>query len=289
MTGGAADPAASSRSLLSAFYLGWLAQAAFLQRVTDYGMAAGAFPAIILVADALQARCTPFLRRAFLVALALIALFLAPGLRPGRLALSARCCREGSTPELRDLLTVPTWRNPPDYQDLARVEEFLRSQGAADGEVTCLSGFTYLVYSDLDLEPSTRFHGVEPAMRCFSSHVGQIRAELEASRTRYVLSDLSYTNDLTEQEAKETDPKDPLALPPAFLEKFEGAYPWDGQIVFRAGKYVVHRANSFAGFFWQDDVKGTGDARYKDQYEKFFAGRLESGRRNGSAAEHGGD
>jgi hypothetical protein len=269
-----ANPAEASRALLSAFYLGWLAQAVALQRITDYAMAASAFPAIILVAEAVQRGCTPFLCRTILAAVAAAALCVAPGLRLERLALWSRCCREGSTPELRDLLTVPTWRNPPDYQDLARVEEFLRSQGAADGEVTCLSGFTYLVYSDLNLEPSTRFHGVEPALRCFSSHVGQIRAELEASRTRYVLSDLSYTNDLTEQEAKETDPKDPLALPPAFLEKFEGAYPWDGRIVFRAGKYVVHRVNSYAGFFWRDDVKGTGDERYKDQYEKFFAGRL---------------
>jgi hypothetical protein len=170
---GKADPAAASRPLLSAFYLGWLAQAAALQRITDYGMAASAFPAIVLVADALQSGCTPFLRRAFLVALALIALCLAPGLRPGRLALWARCCREGSTPQLRDLLTVPTWRDPPDWQDLARVEEFLRGQNAADGEVTGLSGFTSPIYLDLNLEPSTRFHGVEASIRCFPSHVGK--------------------------------------------------------------------------------------------------------------------
>ena len=270
---GRANPAAPM-ALLSAFYLGWLAQAVALQRITDYAMAASAFPAIIVVAEAVQRGCSPFMRRTILAALAAAALCVAPGLRLERLALWPRCCREGSTPELRDFLTVPTWRNPTDYQDLARVEEFLRDQGAADGEVTCLSGFTYLIYSDLNLEPSTRFHGVEASVRCFPSHVGTIRAELEASRTRFVLSDLAYTNDLTEQEAKETDPKDPLALPPAFLQKFEGAYPWDGRIVFRAGKYVVHRVNSYAGLFWRDDVKGTGNEKYKDQYEKFFAGRL---------------
>ena len=269
---GRANPAAAM-ALFSAFYLGWLAQAVALQRITDYAMAASVFPAIILVAEAVQSGCTPFMRRTILAALAAAALCVAPGLRLERLALWPRCCREGSTPELRDLLTVPTWRNPPDYQDLARVEEFLRSQGAADGEVTCVSGFTYLVYSDLNLEPSTRFHGIEASVRCFPSHVDTIRAELEASRTRFVLSDLAYTNDLTEQEAKETDPKDPLALPPAFLEKFEGAYPWDGKIVFRAGKYVVHRVNSYAGLFWRDDVKGTGNEKYKNQYEEFFAGQ----------------
>ena len=140
--------------------------------------------------------------------------------------------------------------------------------------MTCLSGFTYPLYLDLDLEPSSRFHGVEASIRCFPSHVGQIRAELEASRTRYVVSDLAYSGALTEQEARETDPKDATALPPMFLEKFAGAYPWDGRIVFRAGKYVVHRVNSLAGFFWQDDTKGAGDGRYRDQYAKFFADRL---------------
>jgi len=270
----APDPTAAARSLLGGFYLGWLAQAAIIQNITDYGMAASVFPAIILVAEAVQSGCTPFLRRAFLVALASVALCVAPGLRPERLALWARCCREGSTPELRDRLTLPTWRNPTDWQDLARVEKFLRDQGAADGEVTCLSGFTYPLYLDLDLEPSSRFHGVEASIRIFPSHVGQVRAELGASRTRYVVSDLAYNCCLTEQEARETDPNDPLALPPMFLEQFEGAYPWDGRIVFRAGKYVVHRVNSLAGLFWQDDVKVAGDERYRDQYAKFFAGRL---------------
>ncbi len=250
---GTADAALISRALLGAFYLGWLTQAALLQRVTDYGLAACVFPAVVLVADVLRTECKPYLRVAVLTTFVALTVWVAPGLRLQRFALWARCCNEGSTPELRDRLSLPTWRKPTDWRDLAQVVDFLRNRGAADGEVTCLNGFTYPLYLDLDLEPSTRFHGVAAMAHYFPSHVGQVRAELQASRSQLVVTDLTFASNLTEDEAKAVDPNNPLALPPGFRPT--DGFPREGKVAFRSGKYVVHLVHGVAGFFDENDAR----------------------------------
>jgi hypothetical protein len=182
------------------------------------------------------------LREAFLVDVVLLAAVFAPGLRPQRLALWARCWREGSTPELRDRLALlpPTYSGTTGWRELARVADFLRAEGVADGEFTCLSGCTHPLYLELGLEPSTRFHQAGAAVRYFPSHAEQIRAELAASRSRYVVDDLA-ADTLTRAQAWEEVPGNPLALPPNFPPDLLGTYPWYEPLAFRAGRYVVHR------------------------------------------------
>jgi hypothetical protein len=254
---GTAGPASASRALLSAFYLGWLVQAMFIQRAHMYVMITTVFPAVVLVAGALQTESRPALRRACLLTFVPLAVILTPGLRWERVALWVRCWREGSTPELRDRLALTAhWAGGADWQDLARVADFLRAHAVTDGEVACLSGCTHPLYLELNLEPPTRFHQVGATTIHFPSHAEEVRAELEASHSRYVVSDLVCLplRDppvLTYAQAVEEVSGAPLALPPAFPPDRLGTYPLCEQLVFRAGRYVVHRVRGPVTKFWE--------------------------------------
>ncbi|HEY7422903.1 MAG TPA: hypothetical protein VH682_01460 [Gemmataceae bacterium] len=240
---GTAGPMPVSRALLSAFYLGWLVQAAFIQRSHIYVMMTTIFPAVVVVAGALQTKWKSFLARASLLAYVLLTIIVTPGLRPDRVVLWRRCWREGSTPQLRDRLALNPWKGwagAADWQDLARVADFLRDEGVADRELICLSGCTHPLYLELDLEPPTRFHQIGATIIHFPAHAEKVRAELEASRSRYVVTDLA-ANILTYQHALEEAPGNPLALPPRFPPDLLRTYPWCGTLVFRSGRYVVHR------------------------------------------------
>jgi hypothetical protein len=250
--GAGADPASVSRGVLGAFYLGWLVQAALLQRPHEYVMMTTVFPAVVLIAGTPWAGCGLSLAQAFLVDVALLAALFMPGLRPQRLLLWAWCWREGSTAELRDRLGLmpPAYSGATGWRDLARVADFLRAKGIADGELTCLSGGTHPLYLELQLESSTRFHLLGMAACSFPSRAEQLRAELAASRSRYVVSDLIDGAGLTYAQALEEVPGRSLALPPDFPADRLGRYPWCEPLVFRAGRYVVHRARGPATRFW---------------------------------------
>jgi hypothetical protein len=253
--GGAGSPS-PSRALLSAFYLGWLVQAAFIQRAHMYVMVTTVFPAVVLVAGTLQMRWRSALCRGALLTFVVLAVVLMPGLRLERVALWARCWREGSTPEVRDRLALNArWAGGADWQDLARVAAFLRAEGVADRELACLSGCTHPLYMELNLEPPTRFPQIGATTIHFPSHAEEVRADLEASHVRYVVSDLVCLplRDppvLTYAQALEVVPGAPLALPPDFPPEELGTYPLGEELVFRAGRYIVHRVRGPVTKFW---------------------------------------
>jgi hypothetical protein len=236
-----AGPLSASRALLSAFYLGWLVQAVFIQRPHYYVMITTIFPAVILVAGALRMKWLSLLCRASFLTYMLLAIIITPGLRRDRVALWRRCWQEGSTPELRNRLALNAhWAGAADWQDLERVADFLRAQDICNGELICLSGCTHPLYLELDLEPPTRFHQIGATIIHFPDHADEVRAELNASHGRYVVTDLA-ADVLTYQHAVEVAPGDPLALPPSFPPELLCTYPWCGTLVFRSGRYVVHR------------------------------------------------
>jgi hypothetical protein len=211
------------------------------------------FPAVVLLAGAIQAEWRLPLSFAFLLTFVQLAALLMPGLRLERLALWTRCCQKGSSPELRDRLSLTRWwPGSADWQDLARVADFLRAQSIADGELTCLSGCTHPLYLELGLEPSTRFHQVGATIIHFPAHAEQTRAELAASRSRYVVTDLA-ADILTFAQAREEVPGVPLALPPSFPPDLLGLYPWSEPLVFRSGRYVVHHVRGPVTKSWYGD------------------------------------
>ncbi len=158
-----------------------------------------------------------------------------------------------------------------DAKPLADVENYLVSQKVQDGEVTCMSGCTHPLYLDLNLKPSTRFPQVEMTCLFFTKHQEEVLAELNASHQRFIVSDIVWTG-LTPEEAAETNPADPLALPREFPDKFALTYPWNEPVVFRSGRYVVQRATGPASRFWREHPVYGSDA--KNEYMQKYSADL---------------
>src|SRR5262249_50262519 len=112
-----------------------------------------------------------------------------PALVSQRLALWPRCLREGSTPELRDCLAL---NNRAAWRELEQVADFLRRQGVGDGEVTCYSTRALSLYLEPGRRASTRYSPLESALLIFPGQRPAMRAELAASRQKYVVCDLEW-------------------------------------------------------------------------------------------------
>jgi hypothetical protein len=260
-------------ALLAAFFLGWLFQALFLQLPHQYVLSVTVIPAVVLIGALYRWRqlsLVPATMRMCFIAF--MALIWTMAFRSDRIPLWARCCREGSTPELRSLLVMrKETAYAVDAKALAKVEDFLVQQGVKDGDVTCMSGCTHPLYLDLNLKPSTRFPQVEMTCLFFTAHRQEVLAELNASHQRFIVSDLVWTG-LSTEEAEETNPNDPLALPRQFPDKFALAYPWNEPIVFRSGRYVVQRVTGPASRFWRETSIYDSDA--KNDYAKTYSADL---------------
>ena len=273
---GPSEAAGPTYALLAAFFLGWLFQALCLQLPHDYPIVAALIPGLALVAA--QWRWNPPSSTVGLTArlclVTMMALLWALAFHLDRLAYWPACAAEGSTPRVQSLLaTRRASAYCPDPAALAPVVEYLRRQGVGDGDVTCMSGCTHPLYLDLGVRPSTRYPQVEMTALFFVHHRDEVLAELNASHQRFIVSDLAWTG-LTAKEAAATDPNEPASLPPRFPESCLGLYPWCEPIVFRSGRYLVHRVTGPASRFWRDDTYDLTDGKYNDRYQQFFDDRL---------------
>ena len=259
---GAGNPAAA-RGLLGALYLSWLAQALLLQRGFHYVHV----PITLLLMAVLSARgwSAGFLYLAWIVFTGAVvtAADAVPELKTGIravnrhgpylgidrhrladwpvMALWPRCWAGGSM-ELRDRLghdigihCDPTW------QDLGAVAGYLRAVDppVGDRQLTCWHDSTHPLYLMLDLEPSTRYMHYGTAL-AIDRGADQIRREVAASPQRYVVADLARMTWYPER-AREPGAHGPHALPAWFPLSQRGRFPWDQPLVFRAGRYTVHR------------------------------------------------
>lgn len=232
-------------ALFGVFYLGWLFQAAFLQTPYDYVLA----PAFLL-GIAVAAIClgrTRLSRTGLVVLTGFAALAIAHHslLRLERTALWSRCLREGSTPELRDRLSLAApEKRPRGWEDLERVAGYLRGLGLRNGELTCYDNATHSLYLDLQLQPSTRFLHFDTILDRFPHHHDDVRRALSASHQRIVVSDLRR---LGLGEAAETSAGARPELPAGFPVHWSEVFPWYEPIMFRSGRFVVHRVTRPVG------------------------------------------
>jgi hypothetical protein len=237
------DTTGFARGLLAVLYLAWLGQVLFFQKPFDYVLA----PLPILGMAVLCAQKWTVPRRVYSCGLGVLAAFVVtaaiyhPLFDTHRLALWPRCWQEGSSAELRDRLALIDARNTTDWQDLARVRDYLAGLKLRDGELTCYNNSTLSLYFDLNLRPSTRYLLFDMLLNFFPSRREEIRRDLDASRQRYVVSDLRSV-DLTRGQAAAQAPGQPQMLPPEFPGIWSALFPWNQRIVFRSGRYVVQQA-----------------------------------------------
>ncbi|MBN9121708.1 MAG: hypothetical protein J0I06_21640, partial [Planctomycetes bacterium] len=259
------EPVANARALLAAFYLAWLAQAVLMQKAFDYVHTPLTFLGMAVIAG--QRWCFGFAYLVWFVAVgALVNVSeAAPSVAPAVKALDPadshvkfekhsladwsimqlwpRCWTEGSSPELRDKLGQYTDVHcGTKWQELEAVAAYLRAVDPplGPGELNCWHDSTHPLYLMLDLDPATRYmhygtaFGIRPKRE-------KIAEEVRASRQRYVVSDLLRTtwhkHAVYEPESWRAGDPLPVWLPAAERRKF----PWNQPVVFRSGRYVVHK------------------------------------------------
>jgi hypothetical protein len=162
-----------------------------------------------------------------------------PLLNPARLEYWPRCWREGSTPLMRNVLTLESDAAAPDWIALEEVKKFLKTRDVRSRELTCYAVSAIHLYKEMELRPSTRFILLWPALIFFPEHRTQIGWELAMSPQRFAVSDLCQEG-FTRDEANQGVRGRPFGLlaDPVFQSK---TFPWTEPLVFRAGRYLIHR------------------------------------------------
>jgi hypothetical protein len=261
-------PSLTRAALQAAFFLGFFFEGNFLQLQFDYHIIPGLLLGITLLAGQIGIRLgvrrggirrvvvqcplgTASLRPGFVVAVVGAVLAVAVVRHPlhdlDRPALWPRCWREGGSPDLKDRLALDISYYPPTmfpsyWKPLAAVEDYLRAQGVHDGEVTCFGMHTVQLYLDLDITPSTRFPFLEVATATFHKKHPLFQRLLNASKQRFVVSDLRWLKPNLDRVAPEELSKtNTSGIPELDKCRKQGAFPWVEPVVFRAGPYLVHR------------------------------------------------
>jgi hypothetical protein len=206
-------PSQPAQTLLAVFYLGWLIEGNFIQSQNHYHILPSTLLAIAVAGVPLArlAASTRVWRLALTGALAL-SIALQPALRPRRLRLWPTCWSAPTTPALWNALTLDR-RFTPNWEDLARVESYLREQDVTDGELSCFSMTTTHLYTHLRVKPASPYLFLSLVLYMYPDRRERVLAELRAGRERFVVAD--------ERELR-------------FME-----YPWSLPTVFRAGHLVV--------------------------------------------------
>jgi hypothetical protein len=255
--------AAADRALLAGLYLGWLGQAVFLQFPHEYVLAPAVLLAMAVLAaevraqtEAVPARSPACAALLLLAVFAVLVVLRHPLARPARLALWPRCWQEGSTAQARDALAlVPANTRATSgrvvWEDLERVAVFLRERNVGDGELLCFHDATHPLYLELEIRPASRFFQFFVVLAVYHKHREEVRRELEDARVRYIVSDLRWVGVPLDRLGGAAQ-GEVSALPPGFPAGMASLYPWCEPVVFRSGRYLVHKARGPVPPFWTE-------------------------------------
>ncbi len=175
---------------LSVTYLSWFLQAAFLQHAMDYIHV----PPVLLGIVVLTLQSTEWgrlpqaVRASAATMMCICGILASPQLHPEALKLWTRCFTDGSTSEMKMQLACGRF---PDWQQLAKVTDFLKSQHVKTGDVTCFNVHCIHAYAALNLLPSTRYVGISSLLELFPSRQESIRDTVKHCGARFVLTDTS--------------------------------------------------------------------------------------------------
>jgi hypothetical protein len=221
---------ASSSALLAALYLGWLVQATYFQHQFDYVQLPPLLLGLALVASRWPGLPRLLLRHLLIAGLFLFLLVRFPVLTKDRAALWGRCLHEGSSPGLRDRLSL---YGQVDWQDLERVANYLRVQGIRDDELTCYALRTLPLIQELDVVPAGNLVDVSLVLTGLPGFRDFIHERLAASGQKYVVVDLVQL-DLSRANFA-ANQNDPLPIP----QYTQQPLPWAEHVAYRAGRYLV--------------------------------------------------
>lgn len=265
--GGDAGGEQIGKALLAAMYIGWVLQVVVIQKPFDYAQV----PLVLLALALLTAWGWNAGKLLVLGVLAGSLLLQLPPVSAGwqwmqqfpllerwtahplvdheRTGLWFRCWTEGSTPALRNRLGLYIHCHcATNWEDLVQVADYLRQvhPPLQDGELNCWHDGTHPLYLLLNLEPATRYlhYGTALSIR---ERVAEIAEAVASSRQRYVVSDLfPVLPDMFTDQFPVADGQ-ALCLPPDFPAPYRQLFPWNQPLVFRCGRYCVHKVEGPLG------------------------------------------
>jgi hypothetical protein len=256
----------AARALIGALYLGWLAEAALLQKTFDYAHAPPTLLAIAVIAlyrlpigpvllvwcvlgslaNEHLAKAEWFKSAQQAKPITMTQMVPAHSIaRWSRLQYWPRCWQDNSL-ELKDRLTY--YRNihcAPEWENLHLVAEYLRTQEVGDGDVICWHDATHPLYLELNIKPGIRFPHVITVMR-MKSKIPTIRDEAFRSSAKFIVSDLMAVAHI-EPIDMEVIPSEVDRLPSDFPNSLRDVYPWNQPPIYRVGRYMVHRVDTPRG------------------------------------------
>ncbi len=228
-----------ARALLSAVYLFWLLQAHFLQHLFDYVH----IPAILLSIGILgvHAGQSRLLRSpAVLLLLILLGLWRSPFTDANQMRLWKPATQGDLTPAETDLLArLPN----PKWEDLAEIESFLRDQNVHERDVLMFNSDLVTLYWNLNLTSPTPYVYLFELQNYFPERKELIDAAMISGPQKFVVTDLVSCG-MPTRSAEEIGAEGPLAPPPGYTRANLKAYPWSEPVVFRSGRYLVHRVRT---------------------------------------------
>lgn len=223
-------------ALLSACYLGWMVQVFLLQHLFDYIHAPVVLMAILITATPIYRTFSERWCRTMVMGFVSLAVLASPLASVQRVKVWSSCLNSRSNAKLYDQLAV---LDNPQWEDLARVEDFLRHQEPKQQEVCCYHSDLVSLYNRLGLLPPARYVYVQELTVFFPERRREILNEIQKSKHRFIVTDIVSAR-LTEKQVEHllsANYQSSLHRPTSKRR----LYPWGFPIVFRSGNYLVHR------------------------------------------------
>lgn len=281
--------ARTSRAVLAALYLAWVASGLFLQRQFHY----------VHVPETLLMIAVFAANRWAVVVLALLAQFTVigwlavrgdgelppwrhegtkfrhvvwtyPDRSPNRLKYWPACVAPGVTGEVRNGVAFQSdYFSGTDSAGLEEVAAFLREHNIQDGELLAYNDSPHVLYLMLDIKPGSRFmhFSTAPAMgddqfKWVQDEVKELLARRQP-RLRYIVSDLRRLSlnagPAGEGRFDEPGPGPHDHLPAAVTREDRALFPYDRPTVFRSGngrgRYVVHVPGDITQHFLDHELE----------------------------------
>ena len=259
------------RLAVSALYLGWTAQALFVQRQFHYVHV----PEILLLFAVLAMHrwSGVFVMLVWLgITSVLIRMDAIPVEEPDSIAVPGQqlrwalqhpvanpewlahwpaCWRFGLNKfeyrkRMTDLRRIQDFHGVNDLTQLGEAADWLAEQGVKDGELLCWHDSPHALYVMLGIRPSFRFQHVGQMLGIGQEQADQMHRELVAAwpKVRYIVSDLMRAGaDYPTRVPNWTEPG-PDLLPPGMDPELRQEFPYTVPAVFRTadgrGRYLVH-------------------------------------------------
>ncbi|QDV50546.1 hypothetical protein [Gimesia fumaroli] len=260
-----AEPGQRDSVLLAFMYLGWLFQSFAFQHLFDYVHPPSHLLAITVIGGYLGSRfqeCSlSWGWKGGMAFFLMMVVLSCPAFKPERARLWKTCVMNSSNAHLKSKLALLV---QVDWEDLEAVKQYLKTQDLKDEDLHCYNSTLVYLYPELSVKPATRFVFFDSVLIFCPNHRNELYAAVKESPQKFVVTDLIDSGFNRDSALAKSSSSEQLT-PPQYPVSLKGAYPWSHPVVFRSGRYLVHKIERPMGKFM-----GSGKVPTEDRVQEFF-------------------